>query len=83
MQGLVKIGVLEKIWLWEMDFRARIGDLGPKGNLRPKWDFEGKWIWNRTFSENGYGKRTFEYKREILVKMVIWKNVLGKGLEPK
>ena len=77
MQGLVKIGVLEKTWLWEMDFRAGIGDLGPK------WDFEGKWIWNRAFSENGYGKGTFEYKREISVKMVIWKNVLGKGLVPK
>ena len=51
-----------------MDFRAGIGDLGPKGNLRPKWDFEGKWIWNAAFSENGYRKGTFEHKREISVK---------------
>ena len=48
-----------------------------------KWDFEGKWTWNRAFSKNGYGKGTFGYKREILVKMVFWKNVPGKGLGSK
>ena len=73
MQGLVKIGLLE----------GRNKDLEPKGNLRPKWGFEEKWIWNRAISENGYGKETFGYKRKISVKMVIWKNVLGKGLGPK
>ena len=36
MQGLVKIGVLEKIWLREMDFRVGTGDLGPKREFRAK-----------------------------------------------
>ena len=45
-----------------MDFRVGIGDLG---HLGPKWDFEGKSKWNRAFSENGYRKGTFKYKREI------------------
>ena len=65
MQGLVKIGVLEKIWLREMDFRAGTGIWDQKGNLEPKWDFEGKWTWNRAFSENGDRKGTFEYERKF------------------
>ena len=33
MQVLVKIGVLEKIWLWEMDFRVGNRGFGAKMGL--------------------------------------------------
>ena len=36
VQVLLKMGVLEKIWLWEMDFKVAIVIWGQKGNFGAK-----------------------------------------------